>query len=197
MVPPAVPADPKFAWWSRLRDVDCSWVSTRGESERFLYYDGPTLIRSPVQCTLEGPDERLTIRPTRLKPSDEVFTRIGAEFPHEALLVRVARGKAVARAVAVPVHVEASFLTWPAYPDVDPVERPAAAAFEAMITRAGLNKSEAAGMVASWRRAFFETDGVRLLMLLSPADYEFFCPLKLSPAPTSIARVGVIWTELK
>src|SRR5205823_4625433 len=34
--------NPRFGWWKRLREVDCSWISSRGESERFLYYDGPT-----------------------------------------------------------------------------------------------------------------------------------------------------------
>ena len=45
--------DPQFAWWERLRDVNCSWVDNRGESERFLYYDGPTELPSPVRVRKE------------------------------------------------------------------------------------------------------------------------------------------------
>src|SRR5437868_2146843 len=52
MQPPAVPTDNKYAWWNRLRQVPGSWVSSRGESERFLYYDGPTRARSPVTVRL-------------------------------------------------------------------------------------------------------------------------------------------------
>ena len=37
-----------YAWWKGLREVDCSWVSHREESERFVYYDGPTALRCPV-----------------------------------------------------------------------------------------------------------------------------------------------------
>ena len=52
MTPPMVPPDPQFGWWSRLRDVPCSWVANRGEAERFLYYDGPTKT-VPVAAALD------------------------------------------------------------------------------------------------------------------------------------------------
>src|SRR6185312_3904794 len=55
MHPPDVPADPRFAWWRRLRDVQSSWVSSRGEAERFLYYDGPTRAAVPVSVSLDEP----------------------------------------------------------------------------------------------------------------------------------------------
>ncbi|MFI5382066.1 MAG: HEAT repeat domain-containing protein, partial [Tepidisphaerales bacterium] len=48
MWPPVVADYAKYAWWSRLRQVPCSYVSSRGESERFLYYDGPTYMKAPL-----------------------------------------------------------------------------------------------------------------------------------------------------
>ena len=51
-------------------------------------------------------------------------------------------------------------------------------------------------MVDCWREAFFEREGVRLLMFLSAQDYERFCPMKVRPAATEVAWVGVIWVEL-
>jgi hypothetical protein len=47
MTPLEVPTDDRFGWWRLLRDVPSSWVVSQGETERFLYYDGPTLARSP------------------------------------------------------------------------------------------------------------------------------------------------------
>ena len=52
-------SDPKYNWWKRLREVETSWVSNRGETERFLYYDGPTEHPSPVKASIEG--DKLTI----------------------------------------------------------------------------------------------------------------------------------------
>ena len=50
---PTVDPDPKYAWWSDLRDVQCSWVCNRNESERYIYYDGPTLANSPINIEYE------------------------------------------------------------------------------------------------------------------------------------------------
>lgn len=54
MVIPAVPPDPRFAWWTRVRDVPSDWVTNRGETERFIYYDGPTRAAVPLAVSLEA-----------------------------------------------------------------------------------------------------------------------------------------------
>ena len=56
-----VPHDTKFAWWSRLRDVPSNWVSSGGEAERFVYYDGPTRAKSPVTVRREADSIRFHI----------------------------------------------------------------------------------------------------------------------------------------
>jgi len=66
---PKVDPDPKYAWWSDLRDVPCSWVSNLNESERFLYYDGPTLAKSPIDIQYESDDHRETAPKPNLKQS--------------------------------------------------------------------------------------------------------------------------------
>jgi hypothetical protein len=195
MVGPAVPADPKYGWWTRLRDVDCSWVSNRGEAERFIYYDGPTLVRSPVECALDERD-RLLVRPVKLQSGEQAFTQDAPQVTRDALLVRVKGGRATAERLIVPVDVGSSLRTWPAFPALTPEAEPAAA-FERIVIAAGLNASEAAGMVACWRKEFFETDGVRVLMFLTRRDYNFFCPIEVTPRPTELERVGVIWFELR
>ena len=42
MTPPSIEDRQRYGWWERLRTVPSSWLSSQGESERFLYYDGPT-----------------------------------------------------------------------------------------------------------------------------------------------------------
>jgi len=36
--------DQRFKWWETLRDVPSSWVTSNGETERFLYSLGKSLI---------------------------------------------------------------------------------------------------------------------------------------------------------
>ena len=53
MTPPSIEDRQRYGWWERLRSVPSSWLSSQGESERFLYYDGPTRMRSPVQAAVQ------------------------------------------------------------------------------------------------------------------------------------------------
>ena len=69
MNPPAVGDDPKFQWWNAAAASALFLLaSSRGESVRFLYYDGPTLAKGLIAATLDG--NILHLKPQRL-PSDD------------------------------------------------------------------------------------------------------------------------------
>jgi hypothetical protein len=192
--PPAQTTGPA-GWWANLRDVESSWVSNRGESERFLFYDGPTMMKLPVEVRrapgglrVKGNnDPGAVLLPTWGQPTAVAPSRDG-------LLVEVrGRGAVVrGRRVRVPMSVLGerdadSFDVWSA----DEV----AAQFEQELMRRGLLKSEAKGMMSCWRKEWFETDGERLLLFLEGKDYDLFCPMTIRPPPTELVRVGVVWVE--
>jgi hypothetical protein len=60
----------------------------------------------------------------------------------------------------------------------------------------GLNPSEAAGLLDTWREAFFHKPGTRVLSIMPGKTYDAFCPLIVGPKPTERARVGIVVTEL-
>ena len=64
------------------------------------------------------------------------------------------------------------------------------------LQRRGLTPAEAAGMVDCWRSVFFEKPGRRLLLLLTPEDYDTLCPMVVRPAPTERVRLGIVLYEL-
>ena len=70
------------------------------------------------------------------------------------------------------------------------------AAMLGAICEAGLNESEANGLLDCWAPQFFETPGQRVVFLLSREEYDKMCPLKVRPTPTELARVGLVLTEL-
>ena len=231
MKPAAVGTDPKFQWWQRLRAVPASWVSSRGESDRFLYYDGPTFARYPLRVRLDGdllqvfslvgatPTPRV-YRDPHPPPFAPQFQRDGPwrPFPRTAsrsgFLVRVGPDSLTARHVPLPPEPTMSEMD---YPSTAPQDRPppgqplltiplstipphtgpgAIAAFRAALTSAGLTHAEAAGLLDCWEQQFFYTPGTRFLLIMSSEDYDAFCPLRIRPAPTELARVGILLTEL-
>jgi hypothetical protein len=64
-----------------------------------------------------------------------------------------------------------------------------------MLTGAGLSAVEADGLIACWRRQFLVAEGSRFLLVMSAADYDALCPLRIRPAPSEVARVGLVLTE--
>ena len=197
MKPEEVGGDAKFDWWRRLREVECSWVNNRDESERFLYYDGPTTMRCPVTSALE--EGRVVVRGAELAAGEKTFLqgqKITVGLMRDGFLITVHEGEATARLVSIPLTEKEAGGKWPVSLEARNVPGKADEVFLKAIVGRGLSDSEARGMVASWRKAFFETEGARLLMFLTAEDYQVFCPLEVLPAPTEMARVGVIWVEL-
>jgi hypothetical protein len=168
--------------------VDCSWVTTRGTGERFLYYDGPTLTRLPLQFALR--DGAVEVAPV---PgfADETMTLKLPVISH-AMRVTVVGDNVRADRLSIP----RSFPEPTLRPDPKPVRGDPAAEFLWMIRQSGLAPAESDAMLACWRKEFFQTPGDRLLLFFDRAEYDRFCPLEVRPTPTQIVRVGVIWIEL-
>jgi hypothetical protein len=184
MSPAEVGPDPRFDWWKRLRDVDCSWVSSRGETERFLYYDGPVGAQAPVSFRM-GPAGLAITRhsPPQVDPD-------GVVWP-EDLLVSVTPAGVVMKWATGSAWKDSIKLTGvaPRSPEH------ASDNFRHALERHGLTPSEANGVVTCWEPAFFRTPGLRYLRLLSRDDYDKLCPLTVRPEPSTLVRVGVLWVE--
>lgn len=190
MSPPEVPDSPKFRWWSKLRDVPSAWITREGETERFLYYDGPTTARSPLKAWLEG--ARLTLLPEdaleKVKPSLRGFSG----EPQTCLFIDARSTRTRAHAFAPPEGVQQVLalgdVDWLPGDKIEPT-------FRAMLLAQGLTNEEAAGLLDSWHERFFQAPGQRLLTLLTPAEYDRMCPLKVRPPATEMVRVGIVLRE--
>jgi hypothetical protein len=203
MVPPALPADPKFQWWAALRDVPSCWVSNRGETERFLYYDGPT--RAPVPVAVELRDANRRLHFIAAKKSENTPDREEAPKPHfqplnqqprkdlpehEGLYMEVRagvlRGQHVAIKTDAPVRLEPNL---PLRGDAV-IQR-----LRQMLLDYGLTALEAEGLIRAWTPQFFRTEGRRFALRMSPQDYDEQCPMQVRPRPTAVVRLGLVLTE--
>jgi hypothetical protein len=204
MTPPTVPADPHFRWWERLREVPSCWVANRGETERFLYYDGPTRAPVPVDAELASAGRRIRLTSVRDEPATynidgkpKILLRGMEPQPrpdlreHEGFFIQVHAGQVRARAVAFDgdCYVRAD-------PDPALTGEPAVAGqLRAMLLRYGLTGPEADGLIAAWAPQFFRAEGRRFLLRMSPAEYARQCPMQVRPPPTEVVRLGLVLTE--
>lgn len=203
MQPPSVSNDPKFKWWSDLRNVPSSFTSSRGESERFIYYDGPTHAKPPLAATLKDnglhfqlvPHSSLSSKAETYDPEDEVTPLRQARSPardrREAFFIRVADGKA--RAMRFALSDDAITQTLPAHLPIDYAA--VISQFKKLLTDYGLTAEESDGLIAAWRVQLFQTNGQRLLLRLSAQDYDTLCPISIKPPPTTLVRLGFVLTE--
>jgi len=198
MVPPEVGEDPKFSWWTALRKVPSSWISSHGETERFLYYDGPSFAHSPLSVCSDG--KQLTILTHSMLTAQQHFVvELPAGDRHQpsrsGFLIEVEGGKVATQEFAIP-GLPGEKLLVELSPKCHSSPNLAVQALLSLLVKEGLTKEEAGGLIACWRKQFFETPGRRLLTILSREDYDEICPLTIRPTPTKTVRVGIVLTEL-
>lgn len=67
--------------------------------------------------------------------------------------------------------------------------------FAAMLAGAGLFESEARRVAEIWTREFFETDGARVLAVMTRTEADAVLPLRITPEPDVFERVLVLHVE--
>jgi hypothetical protein len=202
MTPPQVPDVKRFDWWRSLRDVPSSWVVSQGETERFVYYDGPTLACSPHLVHLTETGLSVSSRDMFRKANDrlgDTFNRasaIGKTYAQrDCILIECSAGVArtfVFRVSSAPDAVETLELKEQEWLSGDQVDM----CLRRVLLDSGLSDAEVGGLLSAWRERFFENPGRRLLTVLTAQDYDRLCPLAIRPRATEMARVGLILTEL-
>ncbi|MCL2649034.1 MAG: hypothetical protein FWD61_18880 [Phycisphaerales bacterium] len=201
MILPEVPPDLKHDWWKKLRNVPSDYLTNRGETERFLYYDGPTHSTLPLRVELRG--NLLSVRlahPDVSSATDDDKLALGNDYSGRkltlnALFVEVPReageeGEGGGRAGKLTrIGEKSGELPLPQTSD-HPVDQ-----LRNMLLGEGLTAPESDGLIASWNDTFFKTPGKRLLLFLSQEDYDEFCPMTVTPKPTERVRVGIVLIE--
>jgi hypothetical protein len=64
-----------------------------------------------------------------------------------------------------------------------------------LLAARGLKPEESDGLIDAWRPQFFRAPGSRFIMLMTSADYNLLCPIRVRPIPTEVVRIGIILTE--
>ena len=188
---PDAPLD-RFTW-SHARAVASNPVRvdtpTGGsEDEQFLFYRGLGNFTMPVRIEAAGARGVAITDLDAAQPVGAVFVldvgAASAKFAVHGAGLDAAHG---------PLAM--SLDTAPAQP-LDAYADALAAAMQSELDKTGLYHDEAAAMVATWKRQWFRTPGLRVLYLAPQAWTDAQIPLTLTPKPESLTRVMVIRTEV-
>ena len=176
----SLPAD---CWLQTARAVkDAARLTTHEETERFIYYDGVIPAPNYLCCTEATPAS--------------IKLKNNAAFSLKSLFVidRRATGKNGPVRFAVIDEVAAGAEVSPDFRDLPSGDCPATGetAVEAALRKAGLSAAEAHSVVEIWRPGFFMEKGVTAFYILPQAEYDRLLPLKITPQPGEIRRVGIV-----
>jgi hypothetical protein len=147
-------------WWKRCRDVPCSWISSRGEAERFLFYDGPTRFPPVVNATLSGNELNIIPRDSPSQRHRGTFFNTLPDTPkhtanqigHERQLLFIEVERAIKgcrlESQLTPQLIELDKQTF---------------VIDDAVEQTLLQMIVDYGMIDAWRPQFFKTDGRRVL----------------------------------
>lgn len=152
-----------------------------GETDRFLFYRGAGNFATPLRVSMPSP------RHIVLKNTGRQVLRglhIVEARKDQAFQTRVAE---LAPGESLPIHLlGAAALTARTEATGELIRR-----LQLDLTAAGLHADEATAMVATWRDAWLEEDGLRVLYLMPREWTDATLPLDLNPAPRELVRVMV------
>ena len=203
------------SFWNALRAVPSTPVAVRGARERFLFYDGPIAVPSPVHVVWEDesrralllaarpvdayPEARETPRESRWRGSRPPVQRTAPLPPRGSvpaiLVVHKPPGEPARGGILEELDADRA----PSRVVLDELRMTPEEIREALLSvlvAEGLTREEAVSLAITWKRRFFEEDGVRTLTVVPRWLYDLALPLGVIPAPEEIARTGVVWKEM-
>ena len=157
------------------------------------------LLKTHADPRENGEEEKADVRSAGGLDALEQTGRKKDRTARRGLFVEVNGGILSAEVVAVPASgVQAeSPISYPLGTNPKLIGPAVEAHLRKQLLEAGLKEPEADAMIATWRKQFFQTDGRRFILQMSAVDSDSLCPLSVSPPPTELVRVGLIWTELQ
>lgn len=167
---------PAGHFWEGLRRAGRSlFLAPDGTAERFLFYDGPVAFRAAFRA------HAADTAPERLPDATEstVYRVVGNRFIRWSLAPQAAiPGAPLARTAEGDLRALRRLL-----------ERDARAQ--------GLDAKETRALLDTWRDELFGRPGAappppRLIYFITRARYDAMLPLRVSPTPDEVVRVGLV-----
>jgi hypothetical protein len=182
----APPDVPEKHWLSRIRKVKSDELFARFgpnnndvERERFIFYDGLFPQRRWLKIAVEKDRVSLTNSLSHAVFDVTIVDRRGAGIR----IGRVVKLESGATMKEVPFTEE----------DASRFSSEASESLVKQLVAAGLFEDESRSLVDLWKKQMFETPGLNVFYRLPQDQYDALMPLKVTPKPESLVRVGLIF----
>jgi hypothetical protein len=179
----------------------------RGESEKFLFYDGSTNVPPPIVASWTGSGRktlRLSIRAWGEYPTNEWLPWIERPERERSPLSPIRYAFVIRKDPdAAPRGTVRCGLSPEANPEVVDVEELGlqgdrlSEVFDNALRAEGLSPEEARSLLRTWESDFFQKPGIRLVTFLPRWLYDVAVPLSIYPAPTRVVRVALVLREIQ
>jgi hypothetical protein len=195
----AGPTTDQHVWLAPRKVAASNVTNEEGESERYLFYRGVARQRAPLRAVTD----RQTGQVTLYANFDDVLASNASAAIHALWLVHVREDGQCAFRELSALHVTGdatSPLTSSSYrfdsADYQPGgQARLTAAMHPRLMEDGLNADEATALLATWKRSYFDSPGLRLFYLVPRVWTDHYLPLTLS-VDARVERVMVGRLEL-
>ena len=183
-----IPDDKAGSHYYAARGTDANFLrmttgtSPKTEHEHFLFYRGVGYFQAPLQVTLGGNEDYVSVHNTGKEPLLNLYV----------LTVRGTQGKFVhvdkldaGEAKPVRLNPDKGLIS------LTELRSQLGTRLQKSLTDQGLYARESEAMVKTWEDSWFTENGVRVLYLLPEKWTDRVLPLKLDPKPTELVRVMV------
>jgi len=155
------------------------WTTDRGETERFLFYDGLMPAPDYLHC-VKTTEAALTVKNQATFALEDLYI-VDRRWAKPGELAAAVLAAPLAAGQQAELKLEATTL-----------ERLRGQVRQALLRR-GLFEAEADSLLKIWHKGFFENEGLTVLSLLPQAEYDRMLPLDIMPVPVARpVRVGVV-----
>lgn len=178
--PPKPPArvDPAH-WWSQIRDVEgAKWINTDIHSERFIFYEATAKQQPAIRANLSA--DALTLRNTSVINSGKIVVLVNDGVSRWMAAVD---GIAAGHSLAID---KAKLIAQPAGEDQ------VLAACKEQWRSMGMTESESAAIVQTWKPDLLNRVGFLVCARMPDVTYGLMFPLKVTPQPDELVRVGMV-----
>jgi hypothetical protein len=179
-------------WWSRCRAVGASRLSLGNASERFVFYSGGLGDFGPVALQRSGGRTESFFVGARALDGAAML----AQRPLPLVLLMRRGAGAPARGAAIVDLAPREAARRIGVDGLDLDEDSLAAELDAGLRREGLNEAEARSLIATWKGAFFEQPGLRVISVLARPACDALVPARTFPTPETWVRVAVVFRDL-
>ncbi len=169
-------------WWAMAREVPAMWINTKGGSEHFLFYEA-TARQDPTVVAEVGADS-VVLRNTAAGNSGPVL-----------LIVNDGKSRFMVQVDAIDgaknVTLDKREITKAHASDKDILD-----ACTTACRRFGLSAEETKALVESWKPDLLTHIGFLVISRLPREIYDKIFPLTITPKPSEVVRVGLIFDGL-